>query len=363
MRLSDFGTLLEPTRHQLKQLDGLWREASRADREAFVEARRELLEQEGGRQLAFAHPAVTSGYTDGVPKQYTWGPNYGEMWRFNEWLKFHPHGIQRTIYVKLTRKEGPLYTKHVENLDFVAFNIHKLAEAAAGLTLFKATKNCLFILPSYLQFLLDAGFRLGDHIDPKRFLIYATGEPSPPALRQAYVAQGLTYIDAMRSWMGGFTFITCEFGERHVIDYLSAPRLDGTRLYATDLWNLSQPFVDIDTQDDIRWARRHHCACGRQIDDIEFEARNPVIVLNGRPWPYQELSGLVTSLCKGHGALLGRTFSWQGDHLRVQLVSETPLADREQIETRMAHFLDTPVAIEEEVNAGQFKIRAIASPS
>lgn len=365
MSLEPFASLINPTRQQLRQLDGLWYEASAAERADFVAGRLALLATEGGKQHHFARPAVTSGYTGGYPRHYTWGPCYGAMWRHNVWLTFHPYGFQRTIYVKLSNKPRKFYLNHTENLDFVSFNVQDLAGSIKQLEMFNETKNILFILPSYLQFLADAGVSL-DALDPRRYMIYATGEPSPPALREYYRAQGFRYVDAMRSWMGGMTFITCQFNQRHVIDYLSELKVSATGdVLATDLWNLSQPFIDHVTHDNVAWRRSpQRCTCGRPIDDIEFTARNPTLYIKGRPWPYQEISGVVGSVFKRFNVpLLGRTFSLEGETLVVKLVSDRPLPEIAFVQQRLEAFFSLPVRIEETVDASHFKVAAIRTPA
>jgi hypothetical protein len=79
------------------------------------------------------------------------------------------------------------------------------------------------------------------------------------------------FCDHMRCWDGGFTFMTCKYGVRHIFDYLTYTEAIEERLICTDFFNYSMPFIKYWNGDFIKldetWKK---CECGRYYRDFQF---------------------------------------------------------------------------------------------
>lgn len=89
------------------------------------------------------------------------------------------------------------------------------------------------------------------------------------------------FCDHMRSWDGGFTFITCKYNEKHILDYLSFAESLDEKLISTDYYNYSSPFVKYWNGDHIKisqdWIK---CDCGRFYRKFVLDGRRKSFTIN-----------------------------------------------------------------------------------
>lgn len=89
------------------------------------------------------------------------------------------------------------------------------------------------------------------------------------------------FCDHMRGWDGGFTFITCKYGKKHILDYLSFVESFNNKLISTDFHNYSSPFIRYWNGDYIsiekEWKK---CECGRFYRKFIFESRRKSFTIN-----------------------------------------------------------------------------------
>lgn len=79
------------------------------------------------------------------------------------------------------------------------------------------------------------------------------------------------FCDHMRCWDGGMTFMTCRYGVRHILDYLSYVEEIDSKLISSDFFNLSMSFVNYWNGDlgsiENEWKK---CLCGRYYRNFKL---------------------------------------------------------------------------------------------
>lgn len=89
------------------------------------------------------------------------------------------------------------------------------------------------------------------------------------------------FCNHMRSWDGGATFITCKYGNLHLLDYLTYCEEVEGKLVSTDFLNISTPFFRYWNGDLCRINNcQLQCSCGRYYRKFEFNGRKSFIWQN-----------------------------------------------------------------------------------
>lgn len=271
-----------------------WLEASDSDRAEYADRRRRLVIKFAGAYWEKAKLLTTSGSTCGIRKKYKWGPCFDAMFTFFEWLKFRWFDPQRVYYLKLMQTKS-IWTRRVRRYDLLTLPYNGSDRLAYEVrNRIKEKRIVLWLMPSYARHLINTGFRF-EAFNPQDTIIYSSGEGTPPEVSEFFTSRGYHYIDAMRCWTGGCTFITCQYGRKHWIDLVGGVKVgDDSNLIATDYFNLAQAFVDYDTGDRISWSRGDICKCDLPIDDIKFTNQKSLdIGIGSRHLSYQDLFNMV----------------------------------------------------------------------
>lgn len=265
-----------------------WLGASSIEQERFIGSRKNLVKKMGGCFLegSDALKMQSSGTTNGSKKTYYWGPSWMSHHNFFEWLKFQPYDFDLLLYIKpVMGIESISFTSMpiINKMSYiVAIDPKKAVKHSEELKKHVGNRKVIFwLMPSYAKLLVDRGFKF-ELFPPEANYIYATGEPSPSELRLHFTTKGYHYIDAMRSWMGGATFITCEHGKTHWIKMLADVSTNSNNeLIVTDLFNLAQPFINFETTDYVKWIEGSKCKCGLVDNEIEFLHKDITLPLEG----------------------------------------------------------------------------------
>jgi len=246
-----------------------WPECTQDERDDFISLRKSIAQKMAGVYFDQGTKLQTSGSTCGVRKKYLWGPFFEDHHKFFEWLKFRWFDYKSKYYLKL--KWGEEEKLRIDDLNvFKAINMPIKTEGKELADKIGNEKIVLEIIPTYTKYLMNIGFDFSV-FNPESILIYSTGEKSTPEMIDYYRKFGLFYLDGMRCWTGGATFITCEYGNKHWIDMVSKSFFNNNdELISTDLFNLAQPFLSYPTGDIIESKRGIICSCGLPIDEINY---------------------------------------------------------------------------------------------
>lgn len=339
----------------------------------FYRGRGSLVKSVAGSHFNEGRTITTSGHSTGAIKSYRWGPAFQAALDFTEWSRFDRFRWDRKATVRLLPATSSLYSGVGPTLGMHIFNIctADLSNTATQMfNHFTDGKTCWFLLPAYARALIDHAPHVFDNLDPSKHVFEATGEPSSRQIRKFFKDRGLLYLDCMRSWMGGVTFITCPHGNQHFLDFMSEiktePAGEFQELITTDVWNLAQPFINFPTGDIVDWTRRETCGCGYPIDDFEFQPRNPVMIIRGLPIRFVELAAVLGSQCQ---KLLGLqkicvSFCLDGDTMFVDLVVNGTLreVDVSPLEREFGSYLGMKCVVQERLSASIYKVKAVRRP-
>jgi hypothetical protein len=202
--------------------------------------------------------------------------------------------------------------------------------------------------------------------DPNKTIIYSTGEASSPEIASYFKNSGFTYIDAMRIWTGGTTFITCQQGNKHWIDFLSDNVLKNNVMRSTDYYNLAQTFINFSTGDCLNWHREGTCNCGLPIDKIDFiEQKINTIDVGTEIYSYQDLNScfLKAVMEVGKTDLLCCSFGF--DDKQIIAYYETLRGDRLDEESlvksfqKKLHLPNKTIRVVHEGKFGTFKTKRL----
>ena len=86
------------------------------------------------------------------------------------------------------------------------------------------------------------------------------------------------FCNHMRSWDGGCTFMTCKYGELHLLDYLAYYEDVDDKIVSTDFFNIGTPFFRYWNGDRCSINKKWEiCKCGRYFRKAKFEGRNSFV--------------------------------------------------------------------------------------
>ena len=349
-----------------------WPSLSLRERAEFCHSRVSLVRAVAGTYFSDGHTLTTSGHSTGAVKQYRWGPSFKPALDFT--LASFTGGVTRDRKAKLhvlpahslplcAESSPGLYAFHLSTADLVNTATQAFRHFAKG-------RTCWVLMPAYAQALIDHAPQVFDDVDPARNFFEATGEPSTRAMRQFFKDRGLLYLDTMRSWMGGVTFITCKHGNQHFLDFMSEIKTEAAgefqEIVTTDLWNLAQPFINFPTGDIVDWTRREVCACGYPIDDFEFQPRNPSVIAHGRPMLFIDMAAVIERQCR---ELLGLqkicvSFCMDRNVMFVDLVVNGTLkgVDVSPLERAFGDCIGLRCMVQERLSASVYKVKAVRAP-
>jgi hypothetical protein len=369
--LLDLHGTQSPTFDDFKKLFCEWPGESDIGRAEFQQCRRRLVKAVAGVHFNTGRTITTSGHSTGASKSYRWGPNFQSAFDFTEWTRFDRFRWDRKATVRILPGSVPVFTGVVQGLHIFNVRSGDVGNTASQMfSHFPSGKTCWFLLPAYAQALISHAPHVFDNLDPSKHVFEATGEPSSRKLRKFFKDRGLLYLDQLRSWMGGVTFITCPHGNQHFLDFMSEIKTEPDEAFqeivTTDLWNLSQPFINFPTGDIVDWTRRETCGCGYPIDDFEFQPRNPVMIVRGLPLRFVDLAASLGNQCQ---KLLGLqkicvSFCLDGDTMFVDLVVNGTLdgVDVSPLEREFGGYLGMKCVVQERLSASIYKVKAVRQP-
>lgn len=259
-----------------------WLGADENQRRRFAESRRRVVERHAGRAWG-AHPdhiqeQYTSGST-GRRKHYRWGPGFKAVdWFFHRLVRSgaKTHKTASIQFHKLSDTGGANaisaidgdiprcdVTKHIYLSVEGRGEVPGLRDAIRGHNVYTSASTFA---------ILDAYVGLSDIIDPDALVMF-TGEALPVDLRERLLDKGLDVRDFMRCWDGGATFFTCQYGNRHWVDYLAPTRVEDGRLISDDLFNVVQPHLGYHNGDVVERVFGKLCPCGEVCSDTTFQNR------------------------------------------------------------------------------------------
>ena len=243
----------------LSELVLLWN--SMSDFERLMSRSKLLQGNDGDKTLC-----QTSGSSTGTPKKYWWGPDFFTHVAFYNLLfcgKQSKH-VHVTYACESSFQSGLLRIEQ-DHIKLVVGkggfnNVNKIS----GMSIITNPEQ-LYILalryPSLLEDVFD--------ISTCRFCF--TGCALLQEYKDLFSSHGMWFGDHMRSWDGGATFYTCEFGSVHLVDMASDVKVEEGKLISTDGWNLAQDFIGYWNGDMVKWNRSpSQCSCGMSIDQISF---------------------------------------------------------------------------------------------
>lgn len=216
----------------------------------------------------------TSGST-GAAKTYRWGPDFGVHLRFYEEMFSHGQPFTYLQCVISPESRTQLWRRPDGRLVTVILGQGEVADEPIRDHALVCNAELISIHERRHPFLSRA-------IDRDTCVLCCTGSPLRPDHIDLFNSLGIRWRDHMRCWDGGATFIMCEHGNRHWLDFSAVVSVDEEgHLISTDLWNLAQRHVSHRTGDIITWRRGQRCRCGLPIDEIEFADRPIVFEVGG----------------------------------------------------------------------------------
>ena len=286
MSLSEIAHTIWVTRTSLDAAWNEWASISEEEKLRFVIKRRNLI----GSQVGPVEPYLnmnTSG-TTGVKKSYKFGPCGWAVQKLHERCALDAWDSRTVSLMSVVinhNKPG------IEFLDvgmmpwhekFFMLSVHRdsipkipeVLRARDGATALQPS-------PGVITKLLANGLDLKS-LDPLKTFFVNTGEKPLPEERKLVLDAGLQFNDHMRCWDGGFTFYTCRYGHKHLVDLLFDWSIVDQELVTSDLFNAAQPFIDYKNGDKVNIRPSGDCKCGRGKVEIEFVDRKISVISIGK---------------------------------------------------------------------------------
>lgn len=267
-------TDLLPTVESLTRQYDLFMSGSEEARAEYRKKRLELLTT--NFPLVGNWEELTTSGTRGAVKKYWWGPNFNEVYRFILGLIFKgARNTKRAVLVltRVTFEGDPTDVNRIDEKGPSPLADVWLQIAVGSTRLDKKYKELLrghdiIVSPSHFE-LLDRHLGISAYLDDGALITF-TGDPLSPVVKADLNARGFEVRDWMRSWDGGATFFTCQYGNRHWLHFFADIRFDGDLLYATDYYNLVMPFVDYHNGDVVSSTSAGSCQCGHESVNLKF---------------------------------------------------------------------------------------------
>lgn len=243
--------------------------------------------------------ALRSSGTRAAPKNYGWGPYFNEMYRFILDIATN-HSTKRRIAMQLGRSDFLADSSFTCQSDLsedhfidamITFSIGKSKIDSSVKELLTGVD---IIVDPNLLCLLNKHIGLMEYIENCRF--FFTGSILTDEAKNLVAKH--RYFDWMRSWDGGATFYTCQFGNKHWLDFVADTyRTYDGKLFSTDLYNAHTIHRDYFNGDIVEVnSKIGRCACGLDYYDIEFQDRGRSLVAvspNGQLYSYVVLRSIL----------------------------------------------------------------------
>lgn len=286
-----------PYQRQLHEKHERFLTLSEIDKFDYYANRRVAIKFLGGQHKAVA---LRSSGTRAAPKIYGWGPYFNEMYRFILDIVTNC-SVRKRVAVQLAKSDFLSDTSFAYQHDLsddhfidtmLTFSIGKTRLDRAVQELLS---NVDIIIDPNLLCLLDKHTGLIKHIGSDcRF--FFTGSILTDEAKD--LVSGFRYFDWMRSWDGGATFYTCQFGNKHWLNFVSElyRAYDG-RLFSTDLYNAHTVHCDYFNGDIVEVnSKIGRCFCGLDYYDIQFQDRGRSLTAvspNGQFYSYAVLRNIL----------------------------------------------------------------------
>lgn len=357
-----------PANADFVQLFKKWPGLLSSDVSEFYHHRTSLVKSVAGVHFEHGRTITTSGHSTGASKSYRWGPAFQATYDFILLTLEDSTPRARKAAISVLPSYPRVYSGETNGQHIFTVATSDLVNTLTQtFQHFPNGRTAWSILPTYTQALIAHAPQVFDQLDPVRHFFLSCGEPSSRSLRQFFKDRGLLYLDSMRSWMGGVTFLTCPHGNQHFLDFMSEIKTEPVgnfqELITTDLWNLAQPFINFPTGDIVDWTRRETCACGYPIDDFEFQPRDPALIIKGLPLRFVDLAGILDQQCQ---KLLGLqkiccSFCLADNVMTVDLLVNGTLqgVDVSPLEREFGEYLGLRCVVQEGVTASIYKVAAI----
>ena len=294
MSLSEIEKTIMVTRSALDKAWDEWATASDDRKQEFKRARIELLKGHVGPVEPYLD-MNTSG-TTGAKRSYRFGPCGWAVQKLHEKCAldgWDPKSISLMSIVINHNKPGidffdigmMPWHESFYMLSVHPDNVPQIPEALAS----RKDATGLQPSPGVLTKLIAHGLDLR-RLDPLRTMFVNTGEKPIEQERLLVLEHGFQFHDHMRCWDGGFTFYTCRYGHKHLVDILFDWYMADEDIVSSDLFNAAQKFIDYRNGDKVIISKKGSCACGRPSVDIVFHDRKiSLITIGDRQINYNQL--------------------------------------------------------------------------
>lgn len=220
----------------------------------------------------------TSGSSSCKPKKYKWGPNFALHYDLYNKIFYSGQNFVN-LFLLPHSKNSFKASDHVlsigvlnaipENRGSVQKNIHVVSNP-----------EVLYIYMKRYGDFLDRFF------DKKSCIFSFTGSALKDEFKSFFTSLGMKCKDHMRCWDGGATYYTCDYFNKHWVEFSSVIRFENNKLISTDLWNIAQPFVDYWNKDRLTSTKLGKCECGLEIVDIKWIENPRYFVVKGKEYCY-----------------------------------------------------------------------------
>lgn len=258
-------------------------EMSKNQKEEFIERRKNIV---ASGNFVNYDVLKTSG-TTGKIKQYKWGPNFLVHHAFYDRIFFPKPYIYAKIFYSYFNDIDEISSSSEKNF------LLKISKNDFG-EVKKITNKCIVCDPDTFIIAQKKRDFVNKFFDIETCIFCFTGTSTTQSHIDVFNYAKINYRDYMRSWDGGATFFTCEYGNKHWIDFASEIKVKNNNLISTDLWNEAQKHINYWNGDVVKWSRGKRCRCGLSIDDISMEKRTKTFEVFGNIFHYDVLLGMFS---------------------------------------------------------------------
>lgn len=237
------------------------------DKQDFYNYRKKIILNNNSKNFKILK---SSGSSSCEPKEYKWGPNFYEHWIFYNKLFFDnqefvnlfifPH--EKNDYIKRIHEGVKSITLGVfnsipKNKDLKISNVHVSTNPE--------------VLYTYIK---KYGDFISDFFNKKTCTFAFTSSAITKEHEDLFKTLDINYKDYMRCWDGGATYYTCKYKNKHWAEFSSIINFNNDKLISTDLWNISQKFINYWNKDKLTSKNLGKCECGMESVSIDWK-ENP----------------------------------------------------------------------------------------
>jgi hypothetical protein len=217
----------------------------------------------------------TSGSSNGVVNEYRWGPCMHEFFLFHYRLCFGHINHDGLAYLNLNGSEWRLKSiVYGDTKLLIISGAHGVSDDKVLETIHNEFRSpIIWMMPTQLEIMIKRESTMLDKLIDKYQCFHCTGEICSSFVKEYMKSKNVLLLDTMRIWNGGATFYTCCYGGLHWNDMASIVQIKDGHLFTSDLWNLAQPFWDVDTGDNLEIHDDGECLCGLRRQRNEWKER------------------------------------------------------------------------------------------